>query len=241
MASSVRRNSQAIINVVDLKSFAVVSTVNTADQLLASGFWQPFQEHSILAGYGANDKDGAGNTFTRTSDGLLEVPTLHTSAECNYLRHYGELKQDGHGGLSRTTSNSDMSSGCAELMRKTNASEPEGIQKFQEVSGTVKKLNFRPPEFSSGPAAWHGCSLVEEKVADKLALYDCGNGHQTWYDSSKQDSRAFFVVDVTTGTELLRIPMNPSKSAIGHLITSKEKPWLALLTDHVNLAFYSVQ
>jgi hypothetical protein len=241
MASTFRTNSQAVINVIDLQSYSVVSTLNTMDQLLAGGFWQPFQEYSILAGYGANEKGGNGNVFTRESVSLIEVPTMHTLIECHYILHYGELKQDGHGGLSRTTSNSDMSPGCAELMRKTNASEPEGIQKFQEVSNAAKKLNFQPPEFSGSPAAWHGCSLVEEKLDDKLALYDCGNGHQTWYDSSKQDSRDFFAVDVITGSQLLRISMNPSKSAIGHLTTHEGKMWLALLTDHVDLALYPVR
>jgi hypothetical protein len=241
MASSFRRNSQAVINVINLQSYSVVSTLNTADQLLAGGFWQTFEEHSILAEYGANEKDASGNTFSRNSVGLLEVPTMHASIECNYLLHYGEIKQDGHGGSSRTTSNSDLSSGCAEIMHKTNASEPEDIQKFQTVSSAVRELKFQPPEFSGGSPAWHGCSLVEERAEDKLALFGCGNGHQTWYDSSKMDSRAYFAVDVTTGTPLLRVSVNPSKSAIGHLITHDGKPWLALLTDHVDLAFYPIQ
>jgi len=241
MASSFRRNSQAIINVVDLQSFSIVSTLNTTDKLLAGGVWQPFEDHSILADYGANEKDARGSTFTRESIALLEVSTMQPSMECNYLLHYGELKQDGHGGLSRTTSTSDMSSGCAELMHKTNASGPDSIMKFRTYSRAANELKFQPKEFSGSPAAWHGCSLVDERASDNLALFNCGNGHQTWYDTMKLDSRAFFAVDVTTGTAVLRMAVNPSKSAIGHLTSQKGKSWLALLTDNVDLAFYPIR
>ena len=234
MASSFRKNSEAVISVIDLHSYTVVSTLKTSDHILAGGFWQPFQEHSILAGYGANEKTADGAVFTRESVSLLDVPTMHASIECNYLLHYGETKQDGHGASSRATSNSDVSSGCAELMQKTNALEPEGIQKFQEVGSAVKTLN-------SQTSQWHDCSFVEEKVDDKTALYDCGKAHQTWHDTYKQDSRAFFVVDVSTAAQLLRISVNPSKSAIGHLTIHEGKTWLAVLTDHVELALYRVR
>lgn len=241
MAPGFRRNSQAVINVIDLQSYSVVSTLHTADQLLAGGFWRTFEEHSILSEYGANEKAASDNTFSRQSVAQLEVPSMHASIECNYLLHYGEMKPDGHGAWSRTTSNSDLSSGCAEMMDKTNASEPEGIQKFQPVSSAVRGLKFQPQEFSGSPAAWRGCSLVEESAEEKLALFDCGNSHQTWYDSLKVDSRAYFVVDVTTGAALLRVSVNPSKSAVGHLTTHEGKSWLALLTNDVDLAVYPIQ
>jgi hypothetical protein len=241
MASSVRRNSQAVINVIDLRNYSIISTLSTADQLLAGGFWQPFEEHSILAAYGANDKDASGNTFSRESVGLLELPTMDVSNECQYLLHYGEIKQNEQGGLSRETSISDMSSGCTEIMHKTNASKPEDIQKFKTVSNAVKELKFQPPEFSGGSPAWHGCSLIEERTEDKLALFDCGNGHQTWYDKAKTDLRAYFAVDVTTGTALLRVSVNPSKSALAHLTKHEGKSWLVLLSDHVDLAFYPIR
>jgi hypothetical protein len=112
--------------------------------------------------------------------------------------------------------------------------------KVRTVSKEAKELEFQPQEFSGSPA-WHGGSLVEERSSLKLTLFACGNGHQTCYDTSKTDSRVYFAVDVTTGTPLLRVSIDPLKNAIGHLTTSEGKPWLALLTDNVNLAFYSVK
>jgi hypothetical protein len=241
MASSFRKNSRAIINIIDLQSFVVVSTLNTTDKLLAGGFWQAFEENSILADYRANEKDAGGNAFTRESVALLEIPTMKPSMGCDYLLHYGEWKQNDRGGMSRATSTSDLSSGCAEIMHKTNASEPENIQKFPTISKEAKELKFKPQEFSGSPEAWHGCSFVEERSTLKVALFSCGNGHQTWYDTSKMDSKAYFVVDTTTGTALLRISVNPSKAAIGHLVTRESKSWLALLIDNVDLAFYPIQ
>jgi hypothetical protein len=239
-ASSFGKNSRAIVNIIDLQSFAVVSTLNTTDKLLADGFWWAFESRSILAEYGANEKDSAGNPFTRESIALLEVPTLKPSMECDYLRHYGEPKQDDHGGISRTTSTSDLSSGCAEMMHKMNASGPEHIAKLRTFSKEAQGLKFQPLEFSGNPA-WDGCSLVDERSEDKLALFDCSSGHQTWYDTSKLDSRAFFAVDLPTGKVLLRVPVSSSKGALGHLTTHEGKPWLALLTDHVYLGLYPIR
>ncbi|HEY6375960.1 MAG TPA: hypothetical protein VIX90_10605 [Edaphobacter sp.] len=240
MASSFRKNSRAIINIVDLQSFTAVSTLDTTDKLLAGGFWQAFQEHSILAGYSANEKDAGGSLFSRESVALLELPTMKSAMACDYLLHYGELKQNDHGGWGRATSTSALSSGCAEIMTKTNSSEPQKIQKSRVISKEAEELKFQPQEFSGNPA-WHGCSLVDERSSVKLALYDCGTGHQTWYDTSKTDSRVYFAVDVTTGTALLRVPIDPSKNATGHLATHEGKSWLALLTNDVDLAFYPIQ
>ncbi len=237
MASSFRKNSRAIINIVDLQSFTVVSTLDTTDNLLAGGFWQAFQAHSILAAYGANEKDAGGGTFTRESVALLEAPTMKSAMACDYLLHYGELKQNDHGGWGRATSTSALSSGCAEIMHETNTLEPEKIQKFRVISKEAEELKFQPQEFSGNPA-WQGCSLVDERSGDKLALFDCRSGHQTWYDTSKLDSRIFFAVDLPTGKVLLRVPVSSSKSAIAHLTTHEGKPWLALLTDHVYLGLY---
>jgi hypothetical protein len=91
------------------------------------------------------------------------VATVKPAVSCDYLVHYGELKQDDHGGMSRATSTSDVSSGCAEVMQKDEHIQTEDIMKVRTISKEAKELEFQPQEFSGSPA-WHGGSSRRDQA-----------------------------------------------------------------------------
>jgi hypothetical protein len=85
MLSAVRKNTEAIVSVVDLVSFAVASTVDTTDPLLAGSVWQFMSNGTLVSRIGAAENPAQPNYSILERAAVLSMPSLQPDVVCTFF------------------------------------------------------------------------------------------------------------------------------------------------------------
>ena len=195
MLSGVRRNTEAIINVVDLRTIAVISTLDTTDPLLAGSAWRFELNGVFVAMIGAVQDSRRDPSAVVERAAALSVPSLRPEIQCTYREVYGPPVSSGDGALARARSITDLSENCSALLRAADARTVDDLIPSSASQGRLsKQLAFHPSGFTY--LGRSGCSIRDVTKDEQLALYVCAASRPTWYDTVKATKLSYFIVSV---------------------------------------------
>jgi hypothetical protein len=239
MLSAVRKNTEALVYVVDLKRFSLLSTIDTTDPLLAGSVWRFAANGLLITTIGAaeNPKDPGYSIFERAA--IFRPPSLHPETVCTYRTHFGPVLQTRQG-LTRNSSNGDISESCSVLLKSANVNALDSLFPLNAVASRIsKQLDFHPSGFTY--MGVNTCSMVDIGLGERLALYECAGGHPTWHDSVKTTSLSYFVLSVPQARVLGIVPMEPEKTSAARLSSMDGKDYLLIMRKKVELSIYPIQ
>jgi len=238
MLSTARRNTDAIIHVVDLQTFKSVLTRETTEPLLAGSIWSFTPEGNLISEIGAgNQVKGRIDSISETA-AALSLPNLQASLTCHYQENYGAIETIGNS-THRDVTISDVSQNCSALMTLAKASDLKGLYHSNStVTRVSKQLDFHPSGVSN---TWNNqCGILDVSKQEKFVLYECVTGHQTWYDTVKSTSRSYSVLSVTEAKQIGSISVPPEKPVAAILSTVDGQDYLLILQNGVQLSIYSL-
>jgi hypothetical protein len=232
---TVTENRSAIVVLVDLRSFTIVSQLTTSDPLLAASDCS-FANNGMLVASVMTGRSmtpphpkhaWSYETITDTYQAAaLGLPDLKASMSCQY-----ELFLDNRpGSLRRDRYLSKVSDGCAALVELAHVP-------------TALNLPDRPPgRVPDVPLAGPTCSFGSVSPSAKFALYGCrtGNGY---FDDMIQTTktRNLTVLSVPDGKTVLTVPLPRNMTPIPALLASASgHTWLLILSDGIKLDTYQL-
>jgi hypothetical protein len=218
---------EAVILLVDLPRFTIISKRITSDALLATSQWRFAGNSLILAKLFLSaspahlpDHPSATSTYEAAT---LGFPDLNTNDSC----HYNEtMSCDGTNGC-REEINKQANSDCANLLKSTGVSS---VSDF--FGGNVSE--------SSAKLAGRDCIISATSSGKTIVLFECRTGH-SYMDGEIYitKSRTSTVRTVPEGKPILTIPLPHNFHEIpGVLATSNGAQYLLLLRDGIKLEGY---
>jgi hypothetical protein len=240
MLSAVRKNTEAIVSVVDLVSFSVASTVDTTDPLLAGSVWQFMSNGTLVSRIGAAENPAQPNySIVLERAAVLSMPSLQPDVVCTYRDVYGPAVWS-NGSLHREVSTVDVSETCSALLKETGARTFDDLISPDPVKTKVsKQIDFRSPGFTF--MGRNGCEMLDLSRDERFALYVCAASHPTWYDTVKTTALSYFVVNVPGAKEIGSVGVEPEKSSAAMLSRLNGHIFLLVLRNNVNLSVYRVE
>jgi len=229
------RKLEALLVVVDLRTFSILARTMESGNPLASGTWD-FNTNRLLLAHGVASKDmQPGKTWTSGTTtweyAAFSSPELRPQAACFYRIS----------NLSRKIS--DLSETCPLLFDVAHVSS------IEELFGPVRTRNE-----VAAPAPPH-CGIRtdsdgdyvasdEESVDKKYVLFNCGivhNPHSTDGFFTYQTSRSYKVVSVPDGKVVLTLTFSWLKEPSGGMFAQADgKDYFLLFRDGTKLAVYGL-
>jgi hypothetical protein len=196
-ASGVRKR-EAVVAVVDLSTFSVLSRVLTTDSYLVDGGLY-LNNHGILVSMNYMQHiPRPGKTYPSGTFGVdataISVPDMQPTATCRYNMAYG-TKDTQTGESQRIVM--DASDTCPDLLEVAHVSAIDDLPGSEPIDLRYKGL------------AGSHCSRENLNKAETLALYRCGIPHLTGGDGdfSFETSRALKVLSIPDGKTMLSVPL----------------------------------
>jgi len=239
MLSAVRKNTEAVVTVVDLNGFKVLSTNDTTDPLLAGSSWQ-FELNGVLVStIGAAEKTTQQQALVLQRAAVLSLPRLDHEIICTYKQVYGPILQS-RSDPQRKASTADVSESCAPFLKMAGlTSIAELTSQGSEKRHMLEQLNYRRPGFSYlGSDKCGGVGMSKDR---RLALYACAAAHPTWYDTVKTTALSYVVVSVPGAIEVGSVAADPRKRSTAMLSNLDGQNFLLILEDVVHLAVYKIK
>jgi hypothetical protein len=227
---------QAVINVVDLSTFTVVTTLETTDPLLA-GFWEFSANGVLIAIHSDAEKPKDQGYSIRENTAAISIPDLNLHLPCSYRNVFGPVVQAGRG-WRRDTSSTDLSENCEPLMKSVNAVTINAlVPSNSSRTDLANKLYFQPPtDFSSDQM--QACAILGVSKDGQFALYDCSAAHQTWYDSVKTTANSYFVISVPQAKRIGSVIGDRGNAAGASLAEANSRNYLLVLRNQIDLSIY---
>jgi hypothetical protein len=215
------RDWNAVVAVVDLKTFQIVLERDTTDPLIAGSEWAFTADGGLVAkGLAKRMVEKTDNMITDEYEAsALSLPALLSKSTCRFDLKYkpGEREQIA----------SDATESCDNLLKTAGGSS------LANLFGTV--------EGSSQIQA--ACPVLALLTVAKLGVVECSTGHSPWFDWDGD----FFVVTSRTievhsfdGRTVLAVPVGKKQSTAAALAREQEHDYLLLLRDGVRLETYSL-
>jgi hypothetical protein len=230
---TITENRSAVVVLVDLDRFAIVSQFKTSDPLLAASDWSFAKNGMLLASVWTGRSETPPHpkhiwsyeTITDTYQAAaLNLPDWKPSMRCQY-----ELFLDNRVGSHRRDRYlSKVSDGCADLIKLAAVPTAENLPDGPP----------RPTPYSqlAGPT----CQLGGKSLDADLALYGCRTGHD-YYDGAihTTNTRNLTVLSVPDGKPVLTIPLPHNMTPYPALLAdANSHTWLLLLRDGIKLEAY---
>jgi hypothetical protein len=221
--SSHGRNRQAIVILIDLRTFSIVWRRETTDPLIATSHWN-FNKDGLLIAKGLEDEsiNFKKSSYYEYEAAALSWPDLKPTLPCRYKVVNGPYPAYPGFPSRSITQESDT---CTSLLSAANVSSPE------ELPGS-----YREPE-SIAKLAGPSCRFTALTKAEKFALYSCSTGYPTWWDTYKTTSRAETVLSVADGKTILSVPLPFEQEVLATLATNGQD-FLVLVRDGIKLETY---
>lgn len=237
---SVVENQSAVIVLIDLRSFTLISQSTTNDPLLATSSWS-FAENGLLIARTRTDSSTVKpphpkysfsfETMTDTYQAAaLTLPGFKPSMPCQY-----ELfLDDREGSQRRDRYLSKVSDGCVALVALAHVPSAQNLP--GGVSQSVPNAQLARYAQLAGPT----CQISGESSSADYALYGCRTGHGYMDDMIiTTNSRNLTVLSVPDGKPVLTVPLPHNLTpypallpkAVGHT-------WLLFLRDGIKLETY---
>jgi hypothetical protein len=192
------RKREAVVAVVDLTTFSVLSRVLTTESYLVDGGLY-LNNHGILMSMNYMQLNPQpGKTYPSGTFGVdataISVPDVRPIATCRYNMAYGP-KDTQTGESQRIVM--DASETCPTLL------EVAHVSAIDDLPGNG------PIELKYKDLAGSHCSRENLNKAETLALYRCGIPHLTGGDGdfSFETSRALKVLSIPDGKTMLSVPL----------------------------------
>ena len=223
------RNREAVVLVVELRVFGILSRRVTTEPLLADSQWH-FNKDGVLITKGIAKRVSVGSKSLHTvtdsyEAAALTLPDLESSASCHY-NEVIELREARNGWTKPTTT--EVSEGCTALL------EVAGVPSVEDLPGLDGSLERIAKVLNLGS----GCMIVDVSDRDQLALSYCAPTRPTWWDSVKMTSRSCEVLSLPHGKAVVSIRL-PIKQPIATILGSvAERNYLLLLRDGIKLEVY---
>jgi hypothetical protein len=189
---------EAVVAVVDLSTFSVLSRVLTTDSYLVDGGLY-LNDHGILMSMNYMQLiPQPGKIYPSGTFGVdataISVPDMQPTATCRYNGAYGP-KDTQTGELKRIVM--DASDTCLALLEVAHVSAIDDLPGSDPIDSRYKDL--------AGPH----CSRENLNKTETLALYRCGTPHLTGGDGdfSFETSRALKVLSIPDGKSMLSVPL----------------------------------
>jgi len=230
----VPQNQSAVIVVVDLHSFTIVSQRTTADLLLAASDWS-FADNGLLIARVMTDRltvkpphpkqSWSYLTITDTYEAAaLTLPDLKPSMRCGY-----ELFLDNREGDHRRDRYlSKVGEGCAALVALAHVPSAENLP-----DGPPRPIPY-------GQLAGPSCELIGKSPSVKFGLYGCQTGHE-YLDGMihTTDTRHLRILSIPDGKEVLTVPLQHNTTPYPSLLADAgSHTWLLILRDGIKLEAY---
>jgi hypothetical protein len=225
--SNKRPVPEAVIVLVDLKQFTIISKRITSDALLATSQWHFAGNRVIVAKLLLTaspahlpDRPSATSTYEAAT---LGFPDLNTNDSCRYNE---TMSCDGTNGCSAEI-NKQANSNCANLLQNTSASN------LSDLLGDDTRESI-------ATLAARDCMISATNNAKTLALFECRTGH-AYLDGEIYitKSRTSMVRTVPEGKPVLTIPLPHNFHEIpGVLAANNGTEYLLLLRDGITLEGY---
>lgn len=232
---SIAQNNSAVVVLVDLRNFTVVSRLTTTDPLLAASYWS-FSKNGLLIATAMTRRvmtplhpkpEWSYQTITDSYEAAaFTLPDWKRSMSCKY-----ELFLDHRAGS--TDPNfylNKVDDACTALVASAGVPTAQNLP-----DGPV-----RPNAYAglAGPT----CEFAGESPSDDFALYGCRTGHD-YLDGMivTTNSRNLRVLSVPDGKAVLAVPLpHNTKPYPAVLANASGHTWLLLLRDSVRLEAYQL-
>jgi hypothetical protein len=230
---SPNRIREAVVNVIDLHSFTIISRRITTDPLLASSQWR-FSKDDQLISKGIATRSSAKtpsvNTVTDAYDAAaLTLPDLAPTTSCHYDQVI-ELRADSSGWTKPTVKN--VGDGCAALLRSA------AVSSLEDLPGHDEEM---PKDLSKLAAP--DCLIQSVNREKTLAVLECRTGH-SYMDGEivTTRSRGITVLSIQDGKPVFSLPLPHNWKPIpGVVAFANGKNNLILLRDGVKLKTYPLK
>ena len=233
-------NQSAVIVLIDLRSFTLISQSNTTDPLLATSSWS-FAENGLLIAKARTDRSTVKPTHPETrfsfetmtdtyQAAALTLPSFKPSMPCQY-----ELFLDDRKGPQRSDHHlSKVSDGCAELVALAHVPSAQNLPGDGTQSVPFAQLAHY------GQLAGPTCQISVEGSSLDYALYGCRTGHRYMDDMIvTTNSRNLTVLSVPDGKPVLTVPLPHNLTPYSALLANAVgHTWLLLLRDGIKLETY---
>jgi hypothetical protein len=230
----VPQNQSAVIVVVDLHSFTVLSQRTTTDPLLAASTWS-FADNGLLITKVQTDRltvkpphpkqSWSYLTLTDTYEAAaLTLPDLKPTMPCQF-----ELFLDNREGEHRRDRYlSKVGGGCAALVALAHVPSVENLP-----DGPPRPTHDGPPP---GP----GCELLGKSPSANFGLYGCRTGSD-YLDGMIRTTatRQLTVLGIPDGKQVLTVPLPHNTTPYPSLLAdASNQTWLLILRDGIKLEAY---
>ena len=230
---TVTDNRSAVVVLVDLRNFTLVSQLATSDLLLAASDWS-FANNGMLVASVMTGRSmtpphpkpaWSYDTITDTYQAAaLGIPDFKASMSCEY-----ELFLDNRtGSLTRDRHLSKVSDGCAALVKLAHVPTAENLP--DGPPGPV------PHALLAGPT----CEFKSVSTSAKFALYGCRTGHD-YADGMivTTKTRNLTVLSVPDGKQVLTVSLPHNTTPYPSLLANADNhTWLLVLRDGIKLEGY---
>jgi hypothetical protein len=230
---SPNRIREAVVYVIELHSFTILSRRVTTDPLFASSEWR-FSKDDQLVSKGIATRNSAktafGNSVTDSYNAAaLTMPDLALATSCHYDQVI-ELRADSSGWTKPTVRN--VSDGCTPLLASA------GVSSLEDLPGHDEEI-FK--DFSKLAAS--GCHIQSVNREKALVVLECRTGH-SYMDGeiSTTKSREIAVVTIPDGKSVFSLPLPHNWKAIPGVVTvANGQNNLVLLRDGIQLETYPLK
>jgi hypothetical protein len=229
------QKNSAVVVLVDLRSFTIVSRLTTTEPLIAASYWS-FSKNGLLIATAMTDRtmtpphpkpEWKYQTLTDNYEAAaFTLPDWQPSMSCRY-----QLFLDTRAGSANMKFYlSKVDDGCAGLVASA------GVPTARQLPGGP----MRPTAYAmlAGPT----CGFTSESPSADLALYGCRTGHD-YLDGTivTTNSRNLTVLGVPDGKSVLTVPLpHNTKPYPAVLANASGHTWLLLLRDSVKLEAYQL-
>ncbi len=226
--SNKRASPKAVIVLVDLRQFSIISQRVTSDALLAASQWH-FAANGLLVAnlrLSASSEHLPDRPFSTETNEAAAVgfPDLHTIDSC----HYEETTSCDTTNGCRREINKQADADCEKLLLNTGSSRVSDLLDNEDARQRIAKLTGRD------------CTMSVTSSDKALALFECRTGHG-YLDGEIYitKSRTSMVLTVPEGKPILTIPLPHNFHEIpGVLAANNGTDYLLLLKDGIKLEGY---
>jgi len=230
---SANRIREAVVNVIDLHSFTIISRRVTTDPLFASSQWQ-FSKDDQLISKGISKrisaKTASANTVTDAYNAAaLALPDLAPTKSCHFDQ-FIELRAGSSGWTKPTVRNAG--DGCAALLRSA------GVSSLEDLPGDDEEI---PKGLSKIVPS--DCNIQNVNREKTLAVLECRTGH-SYMDGEivTTTSRGITVLSIRDGKAVFSLPLPHNWKPIpGIVANANGQNDLILLRDGVELEVYPLK
>jgi hypothetical protein len=230
---SPNRIREAVVNVIDLHSFTIISRRVTTDPLFASSQWQFSRDDQLISKGIAkrlSTKTASLNIVTDAYNAAaLTLPDLAPTTSCHFDQVI-ELHADSSGWTKPAVKNAG--DGCAALLKSAGVSSLEDLPGHdEEIPKDLSKI--LPPD----------CLIQNVNREKTLAVLECRTGH-SYMDGEivTTRSRGITVLSIPDGKAVFSLPLPHNWKPIPGLVAiANGQNNLILLRDGVRLEVYPLK